>query len=259
MLKAVRLSIPICFLAGLLYARSAGDLQPLFFYPAAILAGAVVCYLWKTVVQAPLLPYAVRASGLGFVCALYLICSGKFTETPLPVIANAAPIALYACLTFFVLFLIHCLCRRVHSGRKWAATLLALYPASMVIATLAVEDTTGQESTRFRFGAVVEQINVKGISPPFQTYRYHALTRTAEIADLTIQSVYLSIDSPTQTLNTAFLEVVEDDGTIRYAVPHAVHLDNATFVSEGETVDAPLVIITHGKTPYHWDVFYCPL
>ena len=130
----------------------------------------------------------------------------------------------------------------------------------MVIATLAVEDTTGQESTRFRFGAVIEQINVKGISPPLPNLPISCtVTRTAEIADLTIQSVYLSIDSPTQTLNTAFLEVVEDDGTIRYAVPHAVHLDNATFVSEGETVDAQLVIITHGKTPYHWDVFYCPL
>lgn len=256
MLKIVRLSIPICFLAGLLYARSAAGLQPLFLIPATILAGAAVCYLWKTVVQISLLPYAAHASVLGGIWALFLLYHDSFVAVLPSVLAT---IALYVCLTLIVLFLIHRLCRRVRPSRKWAATLLALYPACVVIATLAVEDTTGQESTRFRFGAVIEQINVKGISPPFQTYRYHALTRTAEIADLTIQSVYLSIDSPTQTLNTAFLEVVEDGGTIRYAVPHAVHLHNATFVSEGETVNAQLVIITHGKTPYHWDVFYCPL
>ncbi len=259
MLKIVRLSIPICFLAGLLYARSAAGLQPLFLIPATILAGAAVCYLWKTVVQTSLLPYAAHASVLGGIWALFLLYHDSFVAVLPSVLAT---IALYVCLTLIVLFLIHRLCRRVRPSRKWAATLLALYPASLVIVTLTVKEATGHEEhepTSFRFGAVIERINVKGLSLPYQTYRYHTSKRTVETADLTIQSVYLSVDAPTQTLNTAFLEVVQSDGEIRYAMPRTVHFDNESFISEGETIDAQLVIITHGKQPYDWDVFYSPL
>ena len=181
------------------YAQSTGELQPLFLIPSAILAGVVACYLWKTVVQTSPVSYVAHAGALGFVWALYLLYSDDFIGRLPPVSARIAPIALYVCLAFSVLFLIHRLCRHVRPARKWAAALLALYPVSLIIVTLAVKDTTEQKTPGFHFGMVVEKINVKGISPPYQIYRYHASKRTVELSGLELKSVCLSVNDTRST------------------------------------------------------------
>ena len=271
------------------YAQGAGELQPLFLIPATILAGVAACYLWKTAVQTSLVSYAAHAGALGFVWALYLIYRGDFVERLPSVSAKVAPIALYVCLAFSVLFLIRRLCRQVRPTRKWAAVLLALYPVSLIIVTLAIKDTTDQKSPGLRFGAVVEKINVKGISLPYQIYRYHASKRTVALPELELKSICLSVNN-TQSSEiertdlveismpvSAVLEVIDTDGRVQHVVPPTVQFDGIpleperlnhrltervvnsigdAMESDRKLVDGQLIIISNDSQPCDWDVFY---
>ena len=271
------------------YAQGAGELQPLFLIPATILAGATACYLWKTAVQTTLVSYAAHAGALGFVWALYLIYRGDFVERLPSVNAKVAPIVLYVCLAFSVLVLIRRLCRQVRPMRKWAAVLLALYPVSLIIITLAVKDTTDQKSPGFHFGAVVEKINVKGISLPYQIYRYHASKRTVSLPELELKSICLSVNDAQSTEIertdlveismpvSAVLEVIDKDGRVKHVVPPTVQFDGiqlepgrsnrrlteriANSIGDAmdldrNPVDGQLIIISNDSQPYDWDVFY---
>ena len=286
-----RTVLAIAGLAAILYAyvQSAGELQLLFLNPAAILAGAAACYLWKTVVQTSLISYAAHASALGFVWALYLLYRGDLIEMLPPASANWAPIVLYVCLAFSVLFLIRHLCRQVRPMHKWAAALLALYPASLIIVTLAVKDTTDQKSPGFHFGPVVEKINVKGISLPYQIYRYHASKRTVALPEVELKSICLSVNNTQSTEIkgtdlveismpvSAVLEVIDKDGRVQHVVPPTVQFDGiplepersnhrsteriansigSPMESDRNPVDGQLIIISNDGPPYDWDVFY---
>lgn len=255
-----RFFIAIIFLFALLYARSTGALQPLFLFPAIILAGAAVCYLWKIGIQTSLLSYAAHAGVLGLIWAFYLLYRADLVQTLPPATANSVAIVLYICLAFSTLFLVWRLCRYIPSARKWGAALLALYPVSMIVVTLAVKDTETQQSHNSYFGAVVEKIEFRGIAPlPYEAYRYHALTRTVSIPPLKLKSIFLRVANGTP--DTALLEVIEKTGRVRYAMPRVVHFDAATLVSEpsDDPIDGQLVITSNDSRPYDWDVFYQPV
>lgn len=249
----IPLILAIVFLIAFLYARSAAELQPLFLFPAVILAGAAVCFLWKRATGTSLFTYACHASALGIVCALYCYRHDLMPRLPSGVWES---VDIYLCLAFFTLFLIRRLCRPLPPTRKWAAAMLAIYPAALIVVSPAKTESETQEKTVVRFSDVVERIHVEEVSLPYDAFRCHASTRTVAAAGLTIQSVYVVVYRASRNLNTAFLEVVEKDGQIRYAMPRSVHFDSATFVSEGDAIDGELVIISHDGNPYAWDVFY---
>ena len=159
-----------------------------------------------------------------------------------------------------------------------------------------MEDTAEQELPGFHFSSVVQKIDFKEISLPYETYRYHTSTRTVSIPDLKLQSIFLSVDKA--RLNSlvgsnrlsdddrgpielpmpvsAVLEVIDKAGYIRYAVPRTVQFDGTPLESEksneriakGDSapsaiedsgrnfIDGQLVIISNGSEPYNWDVFY---
>ena len=290
-LPSSRTVLPITGLIAILYAyaEGAGELQPLFLIPTTILAGAAASYLWKTVVQTSLVSYAAHAGALGFVWAFYLIYREDFIERLSPVSAKVAPIVLYVCLAFSVLVLIRRLCRQVRPTLKWAAVLLALYPVFLIIITLAVKDTTNQKTPGFHFGAVVEKINVKGISLPYQIYRYHASKRTVALPELELKSICLSVNNTQSTeiertdlveismTVSAVLEVIDKDGRTQHVVPPTVQFDGIPLESgrsnhrltekiansigdatepDRNLVDGQLIIISNDSQPYDWDVFY---
>ncbi len=165
-------------------------------------------------------------------------------------------VGIYLCLAFFTLFLIRRVCCPVLAPRKWAAAMLEIFPAALIVVTPAKPESENREKTVVRFDDVVERIHVEEVSLPYEAFRCHASTRTVAAAGLTLQSVIVVVDNASRNLNTAFLEVVEQDGQVRYASPRFVHFDSATFVSEGESIDGELVIISHDGNPYEWDVFY---
>ena len=249
----IPLFLAVVFLIAFLYARGAAELQPLFLFPAIILAGGTACYLWKSVTGASLLHYACHTGALGVVYALYSYRQVLMQRLPPAVWVS---IGIYLCLAFFTLVLIWRLCRPLPPTRKWAAAMLAIYPAALIVVTPTVPESENRDPPVVRFSDVVEQIHIEGVSLPYEAFRCHASTRTVTAAGLTIQSVYLSVDPLSRNLNTVFLEVVEPDGQVRYAVPRSVHFDSTSFVPEGETIDGELVIISHDGNPYDWDVFY---
>lgn len=127
-----------------------------------------------------------------------------------------------------------------------------------------------------------------------EIYRYHTTRRAVPIPegiaigdtlyaprDLKIHSIYLRVDKSRGFPNTAFLEVIGKDGQARYALPRTVEFDGAMLESEGSSewrtkkqltdreggrdpmedsdkdfIDGQLVIISNGRQPYDWDVFY---
>lgn len=248
--------LAVGFLIAFLYARSAGELQPLFLFPAAILAAAAACYLWKRFTGGSLLRYACHTSALAVVWVLYSYRHVLMQRLPSSVWVS---VGIYLCLAFFTLFLIRRLCQNLPTTRKWAAAMLTIYPATLIVVTPATPDFDPQAPAVFHFSDVVEQIHVEAVSLPYEAYRCHAAARTVTASGLTIQSVYLSVAPSSRNLNTVFLEVIEQDGQVRYAMPRVVHFDNIAFVSEGVTIDGQLVINSHDSGPYDWDVFYCPL
>ena len=261
--------LAIGFLVIFLYAHSYGDLQPLFRFPATILAAVAACYLWKRFARTSLLSYAVYAVALGFVWGLYWLFRDKILEKHV----NSAwlPIVLYICMATVTCFLVLRICRRITSTRKWAATLLVLYPASMIALTPAVTENPVQDTFALHFGSVVAKIQFNGIAPlPYETFRYYTSTRTVSISetvvignapytDLKLQSVYLHVNANRRKPDSAVLEVIRKDGHVQYLAPRTVHFDESTFEVEnpdGETIDGQLVIISNDSQPYDWDVFY---
>ena len=134
--------------------------------------------------------------------------------------------------------------------------MLAIYPAALIVVTPAKPESENREKTVVRFDDVVEHIHIEGVSLPYEAFRCHASTRTVAAAGLTLQSVFVVVDYASRNLNTAFLEVVEQDGQVRYASPRSVHIDGVPLESKGETMDGRLVIISNDSEPYDWGVFY---
>lgn len=252
--KAKLLSIPFftatSFLIAVLYAyvQSAGKLQPLFFFPTTILAGATICYLWKNFIRTPLLDFTFHAMAIGSIWTLYLLS---------PLASAWLHITSYICLAFLTLALVHHLGRRIHLPRKWGATLLVFYP-TMIIVTLTTNDT--QEPPDLQFGAVTEKINFETISIPHETYRYHTTKRTVPIPNGKLKSIILSVENTNQTPISAILETMGTDGQIRYTRAHKIQFDGITLKNETnhKTTDRELVIISNDSNPYNWDVFYYP-
>ena len=258
------------FLVALLYVRSTGELQLPFLIPTVILpGGAAVCYLWKRHAQIPLSSYAVHAAALLFVWGLYWLYRNGFLENRVSSVWMA--IALYACVAFCTFYLSMRLCRRIPSTRKWAAVLLALYPAGMIALTPAVTQKPNQDTSVFHFGSAVAKIQFNGIAPlNYEFYRYYTSTRTVSIpkavaiggthyTDVKLQTVYLRVDPKRRKPDSAVLEVIRNDEHAQYLTPSSVHFDDSTFeidASENETISGQLVIISNDSRPYDWDVFY---
>ena len=268
-LLSVHVFLAVAFLIMLVYARCAGELQPLFLILAALLGVCALCYLWKTVVETSLFSYGAHAIVLGVIWALYWFYRIYAMEKLLT--PQWATIVFYICVAFFTLLLVGHLCRGIRPTRKWAAALLVLYPASMIALTPAVTENPDQDTFAFHFGSVVAKIQFNGIAPrPHETYRYYTSTRTVSITeavvigttpytDLKLQSVYLHVDANRRKPDSAILEVIRKDGHVQYLVPRTVHFDESTFEVEnpdGETIDGQLVIISNDSQPYDWDVFY---
>ena len=257
------------FLVALLYVRSTGELQPLFLISTVILAGAAACYLWKLVARTSLFSYAAHAGALGFVWTLYWLFRD---ELPVNRATSAwTPIALFVCMAFCTFFLSMRLCRRIPSTHKWAAVLLALFPASMIALSPAVTQKPNQNTSVFHFGSVAAKIQFNGIAPlNFEIYRYYTSTRTVSIpksvsiggtlyTDVKLQSVYLRVDAQRRKPDSAVLEVIRKDEHVQYLTPNSVHFDDSTFeiaAPENATVSGQLVINSNDSIPYDWDVFY---
>lgn len=258
------------FLVALLYARSTGELQLLFLIPTVILpGGAAVCYLWIRHVQIPLSSYAVHVAALLFVWGLYWLYRNGFLGNWVSSVWMA--IALYASVAFCTFYFSMRLCRRVACTSKWAAVLLALFPASMIALSPAVTRKPNQGTSVFHFGSVAARIQFNGIAPlNFEIYRYYTSTRTVSIpkavsiggtlyTDVKLQSVYLRVDAQRRKPDSAVLEVIRKDEHVQYLTPNSVHFDDSTFeiaAPENATVSGQLVINSNDSIPYDWDVFY---
>ena len=254
------------FLVGLLYVRSTGELQPIFLISTVILAGTAACYLWKRVVRTSLFSYAAHVAALGFIWALYWLFRDELLVNPAT--STWMPIALFVCMAFCTFFLSMRLCRRISSTRKWAATLLVLYPASMITLTPSITEKPDQDTYAFYFGSVVAKIQFNGIAPlPYETYRYYTSTRMVSISkavtigdtlytDLKLQSVYLRVNAKRRKPESSLLEVIRKNGHVQYFAPRIVHFDGVPLESEGEIIDGQLVVISHDSHPYDWEVFY---
>ena len=261
-----RTFLAIGFLIALLYVRSTSELQPLFLIPTVILAGAAACFLWKRVARTSLFCYASHAGALCFVWMVYWLYRDELLVNRAT--SPSTPIALYVCIAFFTLLCLSASAGALPAPRKWAAVALALYPVCMIIVTPPPTENPNQNPVAFQFGSVVAKIEFNSIaSLPYETYRYYTSTRTVSISDpiaigstfytnLKLQSVYLRVDADLRKPNSAVIEVIGQDGQVRYASPRSVHFDSTSFVPEGETIDGELVIISHDGNPYAWDVFY---
>lgn len=250
--------LAIAFLVIVLYAHSYGDLQPLFRFPATILAAVAACYLWKRFARTSLFSYAVHAAALGFVWGFYWLFRDELLENRAS--STWLPIVLYICMATATCFLALRICRRITPTQKWAAALLVLYPASVIGVTLATKNTEAKEAHGSFFASVVSKVQFNGIAPlNYEIFRYYTSKRTVSLpkTDLKLQSILLSVDN--KKPNTALLEMIGKDGQVQYLAPRTVHFDESTFeieASDNETIDGQLVIISNDGLPYDWDVFY---
>lgn len=249
--------LAIGFLILLLYARNTTELQPLFLFPAIALAAVAVCYLWKRLVKAALLPYVLHAGTLGVSWALYLLYRNDLVGQMPPAASPWSSILLYVCMAFLTFLLALRLCRRISSMRKWIAVFLILYPASVIAVTPTAKNTATQEPPVFHFGDVVTIIEFSGLAPlHYEIYRYHTSEHTVSLpkTNLKLQSIILTVKN--KVPNTAILEVIRKDGQVQYPAPRTVFFDGVPFEAKGETIDGQLVIISNDSDPYDWHVFY---
>ena len=249
--------LAIGFLILLLYARHTTELQPLFLFPAIALAAVAVCYLWKRLVKAALLPYVLHAGTLGVSWALYLLYRNDLVGQMPPAASPWSFILLYVCMAFLTFFLSLRLCRRIRLARKWIAVLLILYPVSMIAVSAEWRKPSTGERSVFHFGDVVTTVEFNAIAlPPCEIFRYHAAQKTVSLPenDVKLQSIILSVEN--NVPNTALLEVIRKDVQVQYPAPRTVFFDGVPFEAKGETIDGQLVIISNDSDPYDWDVFY---